>query len=417
MKTEEELDNLFKQGLEEPGNYKNYREADWDALEAMLDEKKRRGVIYWLPLVSGIAATLILALAWQFLGTGVKNTKGPKQITQTINKQTPKELNGTEPVITKPNITPNDQVNPGKNDRLTQQQAVLTKKLRLPVNGDASHGSTNNKSFLALSAVEAGRAAGPEQDNTTIDRSAGTLAAVDTRVFGKDELNKNIAFNGFNIVPNTAPNPVQQKAKSLSGFHPQYALTVLASSNLNGVGTFGDSKVGTTGGFLFSVGLSKRFTVSTGAVYAKTPYNTEFYNYHTSYNFKVNPESVNADCRVLDIPLNIDYKFAQKGRNSFSVGSGLSTYIMLSEKYHYNYATPNPNPYWLSDVSVVNKNSHFFGVLNLDATYQRQLNSKLSVAVQPYMKLPLTDIGNGQVKLQSTGLSVGLSWNINTLKR
>jgi len=190
---------------------------------------------------------------------------------------------------------------------------------------------------------------------------------------------------------------------------------VLAASALNGVGSFEDGKMGATGGLLFSVGLTKRFTISTGAVYAKTPYNTEFYNYHTSYKFKVDPETVNADCRVLDIPLNIDYKFAEKGRNSLSVGSGLSTYFMLKENYHYNYA--NPNPYWLSDVSIANRNSHFLGVLNLDATYQRQLNSKLSVALQPYLKLPLTDIGNGQVKLVTTGISVGMSWNINTLKR
>jgi len=413
MKTEKELDNLFKQGLEEPGNYASYREEDWDALEAMLDKDKKRGIVFWLPLLSGVAALLVLALGWLLVKPAIDKNNHP-QISNVV-KQPTTDAAKTTIVTKKTELAHVDQGNPGKSDRLTQQQAVLTKKLRLPANGKIGKGSADNKSFFTLSAVEAGRTTGLSNDNSTFDKQNEVLAAVDNKVFPHGELSSPAVFDALNIKPLSPSKTDNKTTRKLSGFHPQFALTVLASSNLNGVGSFTDSKVGTTGGFLFSVGLTKKFTISTGAAYAKTPYSTDFYNYHTSYPFKTNPETVTADCRVLDIPLNIDYKFIQKGRNSFSVGSGLSSYIMLSEKYHYDYA--NPNPYWLTDVSVENKNRHFLGVLNLDATYQRQLNSKLSLALQPYLKLPLTDIGNGQVKLQSTGVSVGVSWNINTLKR
>lgn len=414
MKTEKELDNLFKQGLEEPGNYVGYHEEDWDALEAMLDKEKKRGVVFWLPLLSGIAALLVLALAWIFVKPAIDKTNHPQIVN--VGKQHTTDVGKTTLTTKKTELAHVDQGNPGKSDRLMQQQAGFTKKHSLPANDQTVKGITNHKSSLTLSAVEADRSTRVSNDNnSTFDKQNEVLAAIDSKVIPDGELSNAVAFNTLSIKP-MAPSKTDSKAaKKLSGFHPQFALTVLASSNLNGVGSFADSKVGTTGGFLFSVGLTKKFTISTGAAYAKTPYNTEFYNYHTSYKFKTNPETVTADCRVLDIPLNIDYKFTQKGRNSFSVGTGLSSYIMLSEKYHYNYN--NPNPYWLTDVSVVNRNQHFLGVLNLDATYQRQLNSKLSLAVQPYLKLPLTDIGNGQVKLQSTGVSVGVSWNINTLKR
>jgi len=414
MKTEKDLDNLFKKGLDDPGSYKTYREEDWNALEAMLDKDKKRGIVYWLPLLSGVAATLLLAFGWYFFADGVKKPAGV-QLAHIVKPQ-PTDVNAPTLTINKPPVSINaDHVNPGKNDRPIQQQEDLQKTLRLPAHVTAKNGSTKNKSFLTLSAVDAGRATGPDQNNQTATRSTEMLAAVDAKVFTNDELDKAVVFGRLKANPtNAITKPDAQKTK-ISGFHPQYTVTVLAASALNGVGSFEDGKMGATGGLLFSVGLTKRFTISTGAVYAKTPYNTEFYNYHTSYKFKVDPETVNADCRVLDIPLNIDYKFAEKGRNSLSVGSGLSTYFMLKENYHYNYA--NPNPYWLSDVSIANRNSHFLGVLNLDATYQRQLNSKLSVALQPYLKLPLTDIGNGQVKLVTTGISVGMSWNINTLKR
>jgi hypothetical protein len=56
-------------------------------------------------------------------------------------------------------------------------------------------------------------------------------------------------------------------------------------------------------------------------------------------------------------------------------------------------------------------------VANLSATYQRQLNSKIALDVQPYLKLPLTDLGYGQVRLQTTGVAVGLTWNLNPLSK
>jgi hypothetical protein len=43
------IDNLFKKRLEDAGQQLDYNEADWDALEQMLDKgKKRRGVVFWL---------------------------------------------------------------------------------------------------------------------------------------------------------------------------------------------------------------------------------------------------------------------------------------------------------------------------------------------------------------------------------
>lgn len=37
-------------------------------------------------------------------------------------------------------------------------------------------------------------------------------------------------------------------------------------------------------------------------------------------------------------------------------------------------------------------NKYLSGGLNLDIPYQRQINSKFSVNVQPYLKMPLTNV-------------------------
>jgi len=249
----------------------------------------------------------------------------------------------------------------------------------------------------------------PEQNN------AVTAFSPQTFVINKPET----VSGGANTDSATHTKTAQQIAKQttkpavktvsgLSGTH--FALTVLAASNVNGVGSFQQSQFGTDLGLTFSAGY-KRFTLTTGAIYAKTPYATDFSNYHIKYQFPVNPTTVNADCRVLDIPINLDYQVFGNFKNKFSVGTGLSSYLMLKEDYAYTYAI-YPGGYAPDGVSLTNRNQHYFGVLNFDVLYQHRLNSKFSLDVQPYLKLPLTDIGYGHVQLQTAGVAVGLSWNI-----
>ena len=95
------------------------------------------------------------------------------------------------------------------------------------------------------------------------------------------------------------------KVRSTKGFNPQYAITVLAAPDLNSVGSFAQSKVGTNIGLQFSAGVTKRFTVSAGALYSDKPYSANYGDYHISYQFRNDPLSVVADCRMIDVPINV----------------------------------------------------------------------------------------------------------------
>src|ERR1700748_1144002 len=64
---DEDLDKLFKKGLEDPVNEPAFREADWGAMEQMLDKgKKRPAIIYWLPVIGSAAALVLLFLGYLF---------------------------------------------------------------------------------------------------------------------------------------------------------------------------------------------------------------------------------------------------------------------------------------------------------------------------------------------------------------
>jgi len=415
------LDELFKKGLENAGPDLNYHEPDWDAMEQLLDaHKKQPGIIYWLPRFGAVAAVLLVFLGWWlFKPTGVK----PQQVAV---KQQP----AATPVIP-------DKGSMAKNqDRAVnaagQQKGVTgTQHSSIGYAAVIRHQAAPKKATYALSLLKPliKPLVNEQQGVASAGRAVAANTAPQKQVSATDSINNanqvNKAPAGTNMEPlaethlqqgitNDAPNeaaddkPKKIKVKN-AGFKPRLGLTVLASPDINGVGSFRQPQVGTNIGLLVSVNITSKLSVSTGASYSRKPYETNFSNYHTNYKFKTDPSNVYADCRVLDIPLNVDYQLYSKNRNSFSVGSGLSSYIMLKEQYTYDYSASASGP---QGYTVRNKNQHILGVLNLNATYQRALNSRFSLAAEPYLKIPLTNIGSSQVRLRSAGVAIGLKWNI-----
>jgi hypothetical protein len=205
--------------------------------------------------------------------------------------------------------------------------------------------------------------------------------------------------------PNEKPRPERSIRK--------LALSILAAPAYNGVDNLNNASLGNDFGLMVSIEIAKSWSLSTGGIYARKLYETGFRNYTPDRNIwdEYYPSSVNADCRVLDIPLNINYKFVHRKNTSIGIGSGISSYIMLSEDYRFAYSQMYPdNP---ETYRVVNENQHWLSVLNLQANFDQRLNSRFSIGLQPYMKIPLKNIGFAGVKLQSFGMAANLSWNFN----
>jgi hypothetical protein len=421
MNEEQDIDKIFRQKLGEPVNDEtSYREDDWDALEQLLDKgKKRRGIVYWMPFISSVAAILLIVLGWWlFKPQTTVDVQKPKK--QLANIQLPKKqqpANSDELIAknnaTQPTITNMPQVHNNGSNTIQQptQQAQLNNYVKnfgkKPVMID------NNIPGFKPPIVT------PAQNAPSVDNVLPELAAVNTGLQINTTANR-ADVSTKNIITNDYAKSLaikRNKVITTSSFsHPQYALTIMGAPDINGVNSFQQGKTGTNVGLLFSIGFNK-LTVTTGASYSYKPYNTSFNNYLSSgYTYyKTNPLNVLADCRMLDIPLNIDYQLFNKNKNKISIGTGLSSYIMLKESYNYEYADPyakGPRNY-----NIASPGKYFLSVLNLQATYKRQVNAKVGVSVQPYLKLPLGEVGASQVRLQSAGVAIGLSWNINSLTK
>ncbi|HEY8919426.1 MAG TPA: hypothetical protein VIM87_23450 [Chitinophaga sp.] len=168
-------------------------------------------------------------------------------------------------------------------------------------------------------------------------------------------------------------------------------------------------KFGLDGGILVNYHINNHWSFTSGAIYSDKPYGgtRKDYGVVKTWSYPMNTvKRIDANCRVLDVPININYTFMNRPKYNLTATVGLSSYFMLKEEYTYKR---DYMPAW--EKSLSNENQHYLSVLNLAFTYQLPLNSHMSLGIQPFAKVPLGDIGYGQVKLYSTGVAVQLNFN------
>ena len=181
--------------------------------------------------------------------------------------------------------------------------------------------------------------------------------------------------------------------------------------------SFGEySDPGESFGVLIHYHVKNAWSFSTGIVKSNKKYTGEGEDYHPPKSYWKNftngiiPASVDGSCSVLEIPVMIQFTIASPGRSKFTVGAGASSYIMLDEAYSYKFEEPNPGAKegWSSG-----KNSGFlFNMINFTIGYEYQILPRFMLGVEPYVKIPIEDIGWSNLKLFSTGVSMTLRYNV-----
>lgn len=139
---------------------------------------------------------------------------------------------------------------------------------------------------------------------------------------------------------------------------------------------------------------------------------TGYWKYYTNGRI---PNTVDGECSILEFPLMVQYTLHQTNRNRFLAGVGTSSYLMLDESYQYYFEEPNPGARegWASK----EPSKFMFNMVNFTIAYERQIAPGWRVGVEPYLKVPLEEIGWTNLKLFSTGASISLRYVILKKKR
>ncbi len=183
------------------------------------------------------------------------------------------------------------------------------------------------------------------------------------------------------------------------------SVALMLSPDLSSVGFFNAAVPGTNAGVRLEYRLSNRSSVNAGLVHSVKNYSAKPEDYHPPYGtwgYGRKPSAIDAKCKVLDIPLNLRFDAIRQPKYTLFVSNGLSSYIMLSERYNYTYDVPNS--YLIQRWTGRRTGNFYFSVYNVSMGYERQFNKRFSWQVEPFLKLPLGGVGFGKVRLLSTGV-------------
>lgn len=448
----EEFDIKVRQAADH--HHPAYDQDAWLKMEKLLDkhmpqekENKRRFIFFLLFfLLLGGGAWLVISKRWKKQSTlgethhvapvnkntapsnndqqnivSIKPVENPENINPTSPFADEKILNETStgPAENKVGNVPrkNDQhILFVQNQNIKDKPAISKNKkddIRVLLKSDVPVNDVNDKNANAIAA------------NNDIKPTTNTLPSSEIQKPASVVPEKKEVAKKEEPVKATEPDlakndPKKEKQKSKTKKPNTFFFSLSAGPDISFVGS---SKPGTTkviagGGIGFT--LRDRITFRTGFYTGRKVYTASPYDYNPPANFwTYYPylQKVNADCKVYEIPVSVSYNFGKKKNHSWYGGAEISSLLMKKETYNYYYKYTPTSPVYSKKYSIKNQNEHYFSVLTLSAGYQRTIGKHISIAAEPYFKLPLTGIGLGKVKLNSGGVMFTVAVNPFSFKK
>lgn len=246
------------------------------------------------------------------------------------------------------------------------------------------------------------------------DRNIQELSASSNRSDHPGRVQQLLAYHNrskleFSKVQDTSVLPKKKgtKAKRLP-----ISMALSVAPEFNSTTAMIGGQTGMNIGFGFSLGIANHLKIQTGVMYSRKDYSTDNY----SYKFR-NPgiqqlvSGIDASCAVLEIPVLASYTVIEDRKRSIDLNLGMSSYLMLKEDYTFKYSPQSGIPNRL--LVKENANQHYLSVVALSATYFIKLKTeKVKIGLEPFLKIPLTGVGEGQVNLKSSGVSLKISYDL-----
>ena len=193
---------------------------------------------------------------------------------------------------------------------------------------------------------------------------------------------------------------------SSSEKNPRWALSLAAGADISATQPDNPGQWRPAMGVLLQYRITPKFWIRTGFLATRKVYDAGPDDYKPPkifWNYVSELKHVEANCLVYEIPMWLQYRFGQNGTSPWSISAGFSSILMKKEDYDYEVRDLGGQERYLSR-SYNNYSNHLFSTLHLSAGYRLSLSGKWSLGAEPYIKLPLSGIGYGNVKLYSAGI-------------
>jgi len=373
-----------------------FEEAAWDKMERKL--KRRDRIVFFKR--SAVVLLALLAGVWGYYSFDRADLKN----TETAVRKTGKENGGKAPLKEK---IMKDTKQPADTLQSTEGVAVVKGlKNKVTAGYPADRYASKKPPVNPVPANNGVRDEG---------KDIGQIVAEQPLIAGnevKDTVRQVEVRKEAVLVPEEMPQE-KKIIKRRRGL--PVSLAISAGPEFNSASSVVGGDPGFSAGLTFGLGISKRLDLQTGIRYSIKKYNSGGgirYNFPNTGAWSKNSlTSLEASCYVLEIPLQASYNVVNNGLSSIYLNAGVSSYLMMQEDYIFRYDTPYGNT--ARTLEKVNANQHFLSVIDLSATYFIKLKSNnLKVGFEPFVKIPLTGVGEGNINLKSSGISLKLRYDL-----
>ncbi|WP_301921747.1 outer membrane beta-barrel protein [Ferruginibacter sp.] len=242
-------------------------------------------------------------------------------------------------------------------------------------------------------------------DLTSVDK----ISANNKPDFQKDTIIKKDSLK--NTIANNLPHKKNADKKRKVNTSRFYFLgSIGADAGSVKLLSFDNSKITAKYGVGIGYQINKKFSVQTGFYASRKKYIAGPGDYKAKRGFlsTIEMKKVEASCLVYDIPLTIRYNFLQKPATVYFASAGLSSFIMKKEAYNC-YFPLNNMPF--DSLYNYTGNKNFFSVFNLSFGIEKKLSPDFSILAEPSISIPLSGVGEGNVKLYSAALQFSIKYN------
>ncbi|WP_300601516.1 outer membrane beta-barrel protein [Niabella sp.] len=187
----------------------------------------------------------------------------------------------------------------------------------------------------------------------------------------------------------------------------RWQVGLIAGSNLGMVRGDVSKKPGLNAGLLVQRKLGQsRFSVESGVVYESMTYdvnNADFNPNGKPVSAKVS--NIEGSCTMIDVPVNVRYDVVASKKNKAFVSTGVSPTVIVKQSYIYDFDRgEGPVPI---NRDVSGKGKSVYAVANLSIGYEQRWEH-VSVQIAPYVKIPMGEIGYGNLSLGGVGTQISI---------
>lgn len=401
-----------------------YREADWLELESRLDKAEAKATRLRRRRWIAAASILLLSLIGYFT---YENYQAINQINEQLSEQSPAPQQ--EAITDEPSDNAEGPIN--------QEEAVTESESTYNNQPQDSTGEPVPSSESAPATTNQPQSEGSQSIDFAINRSMAKKLYMDNyscsacSLSGAVSVETMLEPTPFLLATSTPPEKVKQAAgetgvyastnAGASGSNASistqasspFSIGLVAGPDLSTVGSLSHfSNPGYKYGIAVEYRLTPNLAINSGVGQANVHYTAQGREYKPPYGYWTNgvvADQTIADCAILEIPINLKYDVFHFKRSRIYASAGLSSYVMLNEEYRFNYNRDDTGLVqgWGDKTGT----KHWLSTASLAVGYELDVLPHWSLRAEPFVKLPLKEVGWGNVKLYSIGTSISLNFN------